>query len=152
MTNLRNLFRIKLTNKILLRLMLVMALVGIADTTYLTTDYFFGTGIKCLLLEGCEVVLTSPYSKMFRIPLAFFGLGFYMLIFVLVSAADIYESKLVHKAILLAGTIGFLFSLYFLYLQVFVIQALCIYCLTSLFSSTVIFGAGVVLYRRGRAL
>ena len=129
--------------------MLVMALVGIADTAYLTADYFLGTGVKCLLLEGCEVVLTSSYSRMFGIPLAFFGLGFYMLIFVLVSAADIYESKLVYKAILSAGIVGFLFSLYLLYLQIFVIEALCIYCLTSLLSSTVIFGLGVLLYRRG---
>ena len=51
--------------------------------------------------------------------------------------------------LVLAGALGFAASLALLYTQIFIIGALCIYCLTSLGTSTIIFIVSMVLYRRG---
>ncbi|MBI2064732.1 MAG: vitamin K epoxide reductase family protein [Candidatus Yanofskybacteria bacterium] len=128
--------------------MVVAALIGFADTAYLTWNHYFGSGIQCILLEGCEVVLASPYSEIFSIPLSAMGLAFYVGIFVLINIVDIYQDHLSLKLLLLGSTLGFISSLILLYLQLFVIEALCFYCLTSLGTSTAVFILSVVLYKR----
>ena len=148
MTNLGELSNNRLNSKVILRILLIVSLVGVIDTAYLTADHYLGAGVKCLILEGCEVVLTSTYSVIMGVPLALLGLIFYIAIFTLVNLIDIYGDKLLPKIMAGAGTIGFVASLYFLYLQVFVIRALCIYCLTSLASSTAIFILSIMVYRR----
>ncbi|KKT81300.1 MAG: hypothetical protein UW79_C0022G0015 [Candidatus Yanofskybacteria bacterium GW2011_GWA2_44_9] len=135
--------------KLWLRVITIVALIGVADTVYLTADRYFGTGVQCFLLEGCEIVLKSPYSEMFSIPLSVFGLLFYGAIFILANIADIYRQRILVQLLFGAGVVGFIFSLYFLYLQLFIIKALCPYCLASLASSTVIFVSAFVLWKRG---
>src|SRR3989344_630597 len=139
MMNLKNSLSGRFSNKILLRVMAIIALIGVADTAYLTADYYFGTGVQCLLLEGCKVVLTSSYSVIMGIPLVVFGLVFYTVIFILVNLTDLYGGRFFQKILALVGVAGFVASLFFLYLQVFVIGELCFYCLVSLGSSTSIF-------------
>ena len=75
----------RLSNKALLRLIVIFTLIGFVDTAYLTADHYFGTGVKCVLLEGCDVVLLSQYSKIFEIPLAAIGFAFYVGVFILIN-------------------------------------------------------------------
>ena len=145
MINLNPLSSNLLSSKVLLRTITVFALVGFADTTYLTVNHYLGVGVKCVLLEGCEIVLASQYSEVFGIPLALIGAVFYAGIFVLASMAEIYQNNLFVKLLVLVGALGFATSLVLLYLQIFVIGALCIYCLTSAVSSTAIFITALVL-------
>ena len=146
--SLNYLFKIRLSNKILTRIMAIVALIGVADTVYLTTNYYFGNEIQCLITKGCEVVLTSQYSKIFSIPLMLLGLIFYVGIFILVNTLDIYQdSRYVLKALVVGVTIGFAASLVFLYIQLFILKALCFYCLISLVSSTTLFILVAVLLK-----
>ena len=135
----------RLSSKVLLRAITIISLVGFADTVYLTANHYLGTGIKCLLLEGCEIVLASPYSQVLGIPMAVIGLVFYVGIFILASMAEIYQNNLLVKFLVLGGTLGFAASLVFLYIQIFIIGALCVYCLVSATSSTIIFIATILL-------
>lgn len=148
MINFLNLLNKHWSNKILIRAMFIIALIGIADTIYLTSDHYLGTGIQCLLVEGCDIVLASQYSSILGIPLALIGLIFYAGMFVLINLFDIYENKYTTMMLLAGGIVGFASSLVFLYLQIFVIKVLCIYCLTSLASSTVLFVLATILFRR----
>ena len=93
------------------------------------------------------MVLTSSYSTIIGIPLAILGVIFYSGIFILVNLIDLYGGKFLPKALVGVGIIGFVASLYFLYLQVFIIEALCIYCLISLTSLTVIFILAIMVYK-----
>ena len=126
-------------NKILLRIIAVAAAIGVADTVYLTADRYFGTGVQCFLLEGCEIVLKSRYSEIAGIPLAVLGLIFYIGIFVLINAFDIYRNSSLLKILKTGGVVGFVASVIFLSIQIFVLKAVCIYCLISFGSSTAIF-------------
>ena len=146
---LQNLLNNHWNSRLILRIIAVVALIGIIDTAYLTANYYFGSETKCLITEGCEIVLTSQYSKILGIPLSVLGLVFYAGIFILVSMVDIYNSELILKFLIAGGVIGFGMSLVFLYIQLFLLEALCFYCLISFSSSTVVFASGVVLYIKG---
>ena len=142
----------RLSNKALLRLIVIFTLIGFADTAYLTADHYFGTGVKCVLLEGCDVVLLSQYSKIFEIPLAAIGFAFYVGVFILINLFDIYRNNLLLKLLVLAGASGFIVSLILLYVQIFIIGALCVYCLVSVASSTAIFITAIFLNKNSNHL
>ena len=141
---------LSLSHKFLLKAILVLSLIGIADTSYLTSDFYFGTGVNCSLLQGCEVVLTSPYSAVFGIPLSLLGLIFYITVFILVSAIGAYQKNIFTRLLAVAGTIGFCVSLFLLYVQIFLLKEVCIYCLTSTVSSTTIFVFSMTVLSRSK--
>ena len=147
MMNLNQLLNRRWETKTILRVMAIVTLIGVADTAYLASNYYFGGEVKCLITEGCEVVLTSPYSKILSVPLAIFGLIFYAGMFAVINALDIYQEKYMLKALIAGGIIGFSASLVFLYIQLFVLDALCFYCLISLATSTVLFILAILSLR-----
>ena len=142
------LFNRLLDNKIIGRIIMAVSLVGFADSVYLTVDHYFGIGVLCYLVHGCDVVLKSEYSQLFGVPLAIFGIIFYSCVFVIINLVDIYQKDKFVKLLYVIGIVGFIASIIFLYLQLFVIEALCFYCLVSLGSSTIIFILSILLYNR----
>lgn len=128
-----------------------LAGLGLIDTIYLSYKHATSSDLICNFLDGCNVVTTSVYSKLFGvIPLAYLGLAFYLfllfVIFAKVRAGKFTTEKILKNLI----SVGFAFSLYYLYLQVFVIKALCIYCLVSLTINALMFVAIVVNCLRSR--
>lgn len=117
------------------------AFVGIADTLYLAYFHLMGATPGCVILNGCEKVLTSAYSKVFDVPLAYFGLVFYvyMLALAVLLAIDP-VSKGLRFGLVAYTTIGLLFSIGFELFQYFVIGALCMYCAISALVTLVLFG------------
>lgn len=137
-------------NKLFGRIILICSLIGITDTLYLTSDYLLGTGVKCVITKGCDVVLSSAYATLFGLPLALYGLLFYIFIFVVVTLVDIYGNALFFRILKAGASVGFLVSMLLLYVQIFVLKSLCIYCLTSAISSTIIF-ISAILYREAQS-
>mgnify|MGYP001604806313 CR=1 FL=1 len=126
---------------------LIVALIGFADSAYLAFEHFRGVIPPCTIVEGCEDVLTSKYSAVAGIPVSLLGAAYYFLI---ALGAFIYlESKhaatlMAHhseilKWTLLATVLGFAASLWFVYIQVFTIGSYCLYCLLSAATSTILF-------------
>lgn len=114
-------------------LVIPLALVGLADASYLTDMALTGSSLTCDItgLDGCNVVAQSVYSKIFGLPLAGYGALFYLL-FLCVFLYSMYRfSRGVERGIFVISLAGAFFSTYFLYLQLFVIKALCIYCIVS---------------------
>lgn len=112
----------------------LVALVGIADSTYLTIKHYAGEPVPCSLLEGCEKVLTSPYSEFAGVPIAAAGAAAYFVAFSLsMLAAFRYRGAWTLFGLLTLGMGGF--SLWLLYLQAFVIGAFCQFCIISAASS-----------------
>lgn len=148
--NLENLSNNRFSNKVLLRIMAIVALVGVADTIYLTANRYFGAETKCLLTEGCDVVLNSKYSEFIGIPLAVWGLVFYAGFFILINMVDIYDKRFLVGIFIVFGIVGFVSSLIFLSIQLFVLRALCFYCLMSFISSTILFILAIMFSRRSK--
>lgn len=120
-------------------LLLAISLIGFLDASYLTIEHFRGVVPPCDLTLGCELVTTSSYSTIINIPVALLGAFYYlamlgMLIYFLQKQ---HERTLRHIRYL--SIAGFLASAYFVYLQVWVIQAICQWCMLSALTSTAIF-------------
>ncbi len=114
-------------------LFLGFSLLGLLDTIYLSyTRYMHIDKMFCNGLSGCGIVESSPYAVMFGVPLAYLGLLFYMVMFI-ISLLLIYKVSIPRlRDVVLAMTIfGALDSIYFIYLQAFVIKAFCFYCIIS---------------------
>ena len=108
----------------------VVALIGIADSAYLTAKHYSGAQVPCSFISGCETVLTSSYSEIFGIPTAVFGVLAYFLAFslALLTAFGNRGMWTIFGALIIVMTC---FSLWLIYLQAFVIGAFCQFCLIS---------------------
>lgn len=120
---------------------LFLAFCGLADSLYLTQHELFGTPLICNLqnLSGCNIVASSQYSHVFGIPLAEFGVLFYGVLFVLAALEIVLFDQLVRRLLQVASLIGIISSLYFTFVQVFLIGAFCIYCFASAFITVLVF-------------
>lgn len=133
--------------KLLIWGLILVSLAGFLDATYLTAKHYLGTPIPCSILDGCDEVTTSQYSVIAGIPVALLGSLYYLTIFILsVAYADTKKEWFAYVASHLTA-VGFLASLWFVYLQFFVLHALCLYCLFSAVTSTILFILGLCIAR-----
>lgn len=116
----------------------VVALLGLADSVYLTIQHFTDEPVPCTLISGCEKVLTSQYAEMFGIPTAAFGAAAYFLAFSLAVLAA-YGNRSMWTAFGALVGIMTAFTIYLIYLQAFVIGAFCQFCLISAASTLTLF-------------
>lgn len=115
---------------ILYWLLAVIALLGLADATYLTVAHLTGDDAVCGPSIGCSTVLGSAYATIGRIPTAAFGAVAYFTVFSLAILAVFGYARMRSFLIVVVGLM-FAASLYFLYLQAFVLHAFCPFCLFS---------------------
>ena len=121
----------------------VLALVGLADATFLTVAHLTGDDAVCGSLAGCSTVLGSSYSAIRGIPTAGFGAIAYFSAFSLAVLAAFRYANARGLLLLLVGLM-LLASLYFLYLQAFVLHAFCPFCLGSAAITFIL--AGLMLF------
>jgi len=134
--------------KWLLGSILVTAFLGFLDAMYLTASHYIGIIPPCYIVGGCEQVTTSQYSLILGIPVALMGTLYY--IAVLATTLFYVDKKhpLAIRALQGITVLGLLFSLWFTYVQGFIIEAWCSYCLFSALTSTVLFALVTVANRK----
>ena len=124
----------------------LLAVVGILIALYLTLYKMGVIGVLVCSIGSCETVNTSKWSMLFGIPIAEWGLAAYVALFGLAIAgsAEAREQS-VTIARLLVALAGFsvLFSAWLTYLELFVIHAICIWCVTSALLWVVILAVSV---------
>lgn len=128
--------------------LLILSLVGFVDATYLTVVHYTGANLPCRIFDGCDTVTTSPYSMLGPLPVALLGMLFYLTIFVLTLAYLLHRRSELTFLMVYASLAAFLFSLYFTALQMWIIKAICLYCVTSATLATLIFVLAIILRRR----
>jgi len=124
---------------------IIISFIGFLDAAYLTVQHYQEGILPCVVFEGCEQVTNSKYSTIFNIPISLLGAAYYLVIFL--SAVVFWESKK-DKALLVISYLpigGFVISVFLLYLQLFVIKAICTYCVVSIITSTMLFILGLRL-------
>jgi uncharacterized membrane protein len=117
---------------------ILISLVGLADSAYLTAKHFSGTDVPCNIVHGCELVLNSQYAEFYGIPTAVFGAVAYFLVFS-VALLVYFGNSYLWKFLGLIVSVMFVTSLWLIYLQAFVIGAFCQFCLLSAVTSTLLF-------------
>jgi uncharacterized membrane protein len=126
----------------------VLDTVGLLVAGYLSVVELGGGVPVCGPIKGCEEVARSEYAFIGPIPVAVFGVILSAVLLVLALAwwkTDIYGLLLAHYGLSLVGVI---FDGYFLYLQVFVIGAVCIWCLTYEISLLLRFAIAFLVWYR----
>jgi uncharacterized membrane protein len=107
---------------------LVIAALGIAIATYLTYVHYAGLQPICAGgSHGCERVQSSTYATVAGVPVAVLGLIGY----VSIAAALLAPGEGARLAAAALTVIGFGFSAYLTYLELFVIDAICQWCVSS---------------------
>jgi uncharacterized membrane protein len=113
---------------------IVLALVGLGIASYLTYVHYEDIHPVCGLGGDCVKVQTSEWSKLAGIPVAVLGLVAYATI--LVSLFVPGEEALIAGA--LTALVGFGFSAYLTYRELFTIDAICPWCVASAIVMTVL--------------
>jgi uncharacterized membrane protein len=107
---------------------LAIVVLGVGVAAYLTYVHYAGLQPFCAGGSGgCERVQSSSYARLAGIPVAVLGLAVYLAIAVALGAAG---ERAQLAAAALAVT-GFGFSAYLTYLELFVIHAICQWCVAS---------------------
>ena len=123
----------------------LFSFLGLIDASYLAAKHYAGTIPPCAIVKGCEVVTTSQYATIGLpaveggISVALLGAIYYLAVLIISIAIIDTKSDRLKKFLARFSVIGLLASIWFISLQLFVIKALCLYCLVSAFSSTAIF-------------
>lgn len=133
--------------------LIFFVVLGFLDATFLTFEHFWGVGSPCQAnpwLGDCGRVLTSSYSVIWGVPLAVVGAVHYSVFAVTLSWALVSQKTLMKSLAFVLATIGFVSSLYFVYLQIFVIGAICVFCMASAGTSTVLFFLSNIAFARER--
>lgn len=131
----------------------LLAVVGILIASYLTLYKVGVIGVLSCSVGSCETVNTSKWSVLLGVPIAAWGLVAYvtLLVLALVGGTEAREES-VTIARLLVALAGWsvLFSAWLTYLELFVIHAICMWCVISAIIVTAIFVVSVLDLREVR--
>ena len=110
------------------------ALLGLGISGYLTYVHYAGIEPICAASGGCEKVQSSSYADVAGVPVALLGLIGYAAILL----AVVLPGEAARMAAFSMALVGFGFSLYLTYLELFEIDAICQWCVASAVVMTVL--------------
>ncbi len=116
----------------------VVALFGLADAIYLTIHHYTAVAVPCGETFDCGAVLNSQYAEVAGIPLAIFGAAAYFAAFAL-AILTAFGNRATWRLFGVQITLMLLFTAWLVYLQAFVIEAYCQFCLLSAATTLVLF-------------
>lgn len=135
-------------------LVALVALAGAFVALYLTLYKLGYIGTLVCAVGSCETVQTSKWATFLGIPVGAWGVGYYVVVF-LIALVGLRASLSEHVGLsqLLAGLTGFglTFSLWLTYLELYVIHAICMWCVISAILATSLFVICVLDLREVRS-
>ncbi len=126
--------------------LLVIAVVGLGIASYLTYVHYAGIKPACTAGESCTKVQTSVYSKLVGVPVALIGLLGYIAI---VGSLLVPQGETSRLATMSFTLVGFGFSAYLTYRELFSIHAICEWCASSAGLMAILMGLSVWRFLRG---
>lgn len=130
-------------------LALILVLIGLVISGYLSYVKLLNVPILCSENQtfSCSVVQASKWSRLGGIPIAYLGFGLYSLIGVILLLENriSFLQENGRLIVFVLGLVGWLFSLWLVYIQAFIILAFCQWCLAHEFIFTLLFG--VIVFR-----
>jgi len=102
---------------------------------------------SCSILGGCDIVHNCCYNYTFGIQNSYYGIVIFTVLSVLVYSQIKRHTNKKRNIIHLAIILGSIVSLYFIYLQQFVIKAYCQYCLITDFSILIMLGIIIIKWK-----
>jgi uncharacterized membrane protein len=104
-----------------------IALAGLGIATYLTVVHYSGGQPVCAVAHGCATVQASDYAKLGGVPVALLGVfGYLGLLVTLLRDGEIWRT-----AAAFLSLAGLAFSGWLTYVEVGILNAICIWCVGS---------------------
>jgi uncharacterized membrane protein len=126
---------------------LLFSIIGFLDSIYLLIIKLTHNPLLCIEGIGdCWTVNTSRYSEVFGIPLGLLGALGYLLISMLLFIIR-YNTALergTRYTLFGVSLIGFIYSLYLTYIEIYILKAVCPFCILSAIMMTLIFTASII--------
>ena len=138
------------SNDVLVRIAIfVLGLCGFMVAKHIRHHKKTGKLLVCPIRFDCSTVVNSDYSKFFGIPIEILGMAYYGLVFIsyffFIFLPGLLPNLLVGFMIALSVT-AFVFSLYLIFVQIFILRKGCSWCIISALISALIFILTVVTY------
>ena len=145
--------------RIVLIIILILSTLNILLSSYLTYSHFkfrqlpeYKSG--CAWFTGgkedpCKIVSTSKYSRMFGLPVALYGMFYFLFIFCGTIFYLFVKNKIIPPILFLVSGLGVLSYIYLTYLEFFVIHAVCPLCvITFILHLGIFFGIIYILKKK----
>ena len=120
----------------------LLALAGMFVALYLTLYKLGYIGTLVCAVGSCETVQTSKWATFLGQPVGAWGVAYYVAVFIVAIAGlseALSESPAVSRVLVGLTGFGMLFSLWLTYLELFVIHAICQWCVISALLATALF-------------
>jgi uncharacterized membrane protein len=133
----------------------LVALVGLFVALYLAMYKLGMIGTLACGTGGCETVQLSRWANFLGLPVAVWGVGYYALVLALAIGSiqpRWAESRALSLALLVLTGWGVVFSTWLTYLELFVINAICRWCVVSAALAVVLFGLVLWDWRANKSL
>ncbi len=133
--------------------LLGLAVIGLIDSLYLTYVKVFSDGV-CVAGDQCEIVNSSLYSSLWGIPIAVLGAGAYLVLIaiLLLEARHPFFEENGPVFVLGITFFGVLYSAYLTYLELFVIHAICPFCVLSAVVLLIMFVLALIRFQKNLQL
>lgn len=137
-------------DKWLYRTMIVLAVIGLLVATYMTIYKWTNNEAMCLGSGDCGTVNASRYADVNGIPVALIGVLGYAGILGMLFFENRMDFLRQNGTLLTFGLAltGFLFTVWLIYAEIFLIKALCPFCVTSQTVMTIIFILSIIRLAR----
>jgi uncharacterized membrane protein len=125
---------------------IVLAIIGLVDSVYLTWVKLANRYALCGPIGDCESVNSSRYSEIGGVPIALLGAGAYVVLILLLilESRGGFWKEYAPYLVLGITLVGTIYSIYLTYLEIAVIHAICPYCVVSAVVIFLLFGLSIV--------
>jgi len=131
----------------------LLSLAGFFVSLYLYLYKIGRIGTLACGTGGCETVQTSPFSRFLGLEVALYGVVGYLVLLVLsMDTLRRPAAAISSRLLLILSGAGLAFTIYLTYLELFVIKAICRWCVGSAVIITLIFIVALLDWRRPAAL
>lgn len=134
--------------KKILLILFILAAVGFADSSYLALKHYRAEKLFCGVSEDCDIVATSKYSAVAGVPVALFGMIFYGFMLAVTGAYAASKNPAYFAAMRIASAAGILASAWFVYVQIGILDAVCLYCMVSAVDTALLFIVSNIFLKR----
>lgn len=127
-----------------------LALGGVGLATYLAMYKLGMIGTLACTVGSCETVNLSRWATFLGIPVAVWGVGFYLALFLVAllgTTERFVDAPWVSHALLALTAWGVVYSAWLTYLELYVIHAVCMFCVISAILVTVTFFVALLEWR-----
>jgi uncharacterized membrane protein len=124
----------------------LLSILGALDSLYLLIFKLTGNSQMCLGNGGCHNVNFSPFSEISGIPVSVFGICAYLAILCILFLERRLRVARENGPLVIFGISlgGLVFSIYLTYLEVYIIHAICPFCVASAIIITLIFILAII--------